>query len=194
MALCSLSTGRMVAPPVRAMASTGSAAQTRVSLLAMASTPPLARAAMVAGSPAAPTMAAMVQSAGRLAAAITASGPAATWVSVPARASLSLAYCAGSASTAWRARKRRAWAARPCQSRPATSATISNSPSAAASSRATVLLPTEPVLPSTVMRRGRPAFNAIAARPYRRAAQRRWPAGLRPSRHPNGQTRPHGRE
>ena len=195
MALCSLSTGRIVAPPARAAAKTGSPAQTRLSLLAIAITPPRASAAMVAGRPAAPTMAAMVQSAGRLAAAITASGPAATCISVPASASFKAAYCEGSASTAWRALSRRAWAARPCQSRPATRATMSNCPSGAASSRETVLFPTEPVLPRTVIRRGAaPPFNAIAARLCRRAVQRRSRAAPPPSRHPTGQTRRHVRE
>ena len=194
MALCSLSTGRMVAPPARAAAKTGSPAQTRLSLLAIAITPPRASAAMVAGRPAAPTMAAMVQSAGRLAAAITASGPAATWISVPASASFKALYCEGSASTAWRAFSRRACAARPCQSRPATRATMSNWPSGAASSRETVLFPTEPVLPRTVMRRGAAPFNAIAVRLCRRAVQRRSRAAPPPSRHPTGQTRRHARE
>ena len=89
MALCSESTGSSVAPDCRTAASSTSPAQTSASLLAKAMAPPRAMAARVAGSPAAPVMAAMVQSTGRAAAAITASGPASVRTLWPPSACLS---------------------------------------------------------------------------------------------------------
>ncbi len=64
MALCSESTGSKVAPASRTARSITSPAQTSASLLASAMAPPRWIAASVDGSPAAPVIAAMVQSTG----------------------------------------------------------------------------------------------------------------------------------
>jgi hypothetical protein len=85
-ALCSESTGSSVAPASRTARSITSPAQTSASLLASATTAPRLIAASVAARPAAPVIAAMVQSAGNEAASTTASGPAAVSMSVPASA------------------------------------------------------------------------------------------------------------
>ena len=86
-ALCSESTGSSVAPASRTARSITSPAQTSASLLASATIAPRRMAASVAARPAAPVIAAMVQSAGSAAAATTCSGPAATSIPVPASAS-----------------------------------------------------------------------------------------------------------
>ena len=77
-ALCSESTGNSVAPAARTARSITSPAHTRASLLARPTYPPRRIAARVGASPAAPVIAAMVQSACSAAAATTASAPAAT--------------------------------------------------------------------------------------------------------------------
>ncbi len=172
-ALCSESTGSSVAPLARAASSTISPAQTRLSLLAMASVPPRASAASVLRSPTAPTMAAMVQSAGRAAASITASGPAAVATPVPASASARAGPRAASATTARRAPCARAWAASVATSRPATSASTAKLPGSAASSSASVLRPIEPVLPRMVMLRARAVPKPTSTTSRSRGAPRR---------------------
>ena len=64
-------------------------AQTSASLLASATMAPRRAATRVGARPAKPTTAAITHSAGRAAASITASGPAAASIDVPASASLS---------------------------------------------------------------------------------------------------------
>jgi hypothetical protein len=87
-ALCSESTGSSVAPLFSTSRSIRSPAQTRHSLLASATAAPRRTAASVGPSPAAPTIAAITQSAGRSAASISASSPAAASIPLPASASL----------------------------------------------------------------------------------------------------------
>ena len=87
MALCSESTGTIRAPNFLMSAIMISPAQTRHSLLARPMVAPRRIAAIVGSSPAAPTIEAMTQSAGRLAASTTADGPAATSMPVPSSAS-----------------------------------------------------------------------------------------------------------
>ena len=123
-ALCSESQGSSLAPVRAASAVTISPAQTRLSLLASARVPPRSSAASVERSPAAPTIAAMVQSTGRAAASTTASGPAAVSMPVPASASRRAPSRDESATTARRAPNCLAWAARAATSLPATSASI----------------------------------------------------------------------
>ncbi len=90
----------------------------------------------------------------RLAASTTASGPAAASIPVPARASRSAAWRRGRRPPPAGRTTGSAWAASDATSRLATSASTTKVPGAAASSSARVLRPTEPVLPSTEMRRG----------------------------------------
>ena len=100
---CSLSTGRMLAPCRCAVSSSSAPAQTSDSLLASASVVPCDNAAMPGASPAAPTMADMIQSAGRVAASVTATVPAAASTPDPcsaARRSSSRSSCAVTASSA----------------------------------------------------------------------------------------------
>ena len=100
MALCSESTGSSVAPCSRTARSITSPAQTSASLLASATARPRRMAASVAGSPAAPVMAAIVQSASSDAASITACSPQAVRTSVPASRRASSACPSGSLITA----------------------------------------------------------------------------------------------
>ena len=90
-ALCSESTGSNLAPLAPTSAIINPPAQTRHSLLASATTVPRRIAASVGASPAAPTIAAMTHSAGKLAASVSASAPAAAVTPVPERPSLSAA-------------------------------------------------------------------------------------------------------
>ena len=91
MALCSLSSGKSVAPCRFAAAITAAPAQTSVSLLASAMTRPASMAEKVGRMPAVPAMAPITRSHGRRAASSTASGPAAQAMPVPARAAFSAA-------------------------------------------------------------------------------------------------------
>ena len=91
MALCSLSTGSSTAPDWRTAAIIKAPAETSASLLAKATVFPASIAAIVEGNPAQPTIEAIVQSASRLAASTSASGPAAASMFVPASATLSSA-------------------------------------------------------------------------------------------------------
>ncbi len=84
-----MSTGSTVAPEARAASRRSGPAVTRLSLLASASVRPCWSAFSPGARPAAPTMADIAQSAGRAAASITASGPAATAMPEPSSASLS---------------------------------------------------------------------------------------------------------
>src|SRR6185437_15492508 len=88
-ALCSLSTGSKRAPWRFASAVTSAPAQTSTSLLASATMAPRRTASSVGAKPAAPTIAAIIQSAGRAAASTTAAAPAPTSMPLPASASLS---------------------------------------------------------------------------------------------------------
>ncbi len=85
---CSLSTGIRVAPKSATAFITREPAQTSVSLLARPMVAPRLIAARVGCNPAAPTIDAITQSAGRAAASTTASWPAAASIPVPDRASL----------------------------------------------------------------------------------------------------------
>ena len=106
MALCSESTGSSTAPWRAISAMIRSPAQTRVSLLASATTAPRRTAASVASRPAAPTMADITQSAGRAPASATAVAPAATSTPVPLSAAFRSLYLPASPITAWRGRSR----------------------------------------------------------------------------------------
>ena len=83
---CSESTGSSVVLARATSAMKMSPAETRHSLLASAVSVPCRTASSVGLSPAAPTIAAMTQSAGRLAASSSASSPAPTSMPVPASA------------------------------------------------------------------------------------------------------------
>ncbi len=121
-ALCSVSTGSSVAPCARTARSMTSPAHTSASLLASATAPPRRIAARVDGRPAAPVIAAIVQSAGRAAASITACVPQAASIPEPASASASSRYASGSAITATSAPRARACCASSRAFRPAASA------------------------------------------------------------------------
>lgn len=111
-ALCSLSTGSSVAPQRAASCMKSGPAHTRHSLLAKASAVPCRTASSVGRNPAAPTMAAMIQSAGMAAASHTASSPTPIEMSGwPARASFNSTAAPGSAMATCEARCRMAWAA-----------------------------------------------------------------------------------
>ena len=84
---CSESTGTSSVPARRTASMNTSPAVTRHSLLASATRRPCRTAAMVGRRPAAPMMPAITQSAGRSAASIKASAPAATSMPLPARRS-----------------------------------------------------------------------------------------------------------
>ena len=88
-ALCSLSTGSRVAPHRATSCMTRAPAQTSTSLLASATMTPRRIAARVGASPAAPTIPAITQSAGRCAASTSDAGPQAVSIPVPASASFS---------------------------------------------------------------------------------------------------------
>ena len=88
-ALCSESTGSNVVPDSSTCRVISSPAQTSASLLANATVAQLRTAARVGARPAAPTIAAIIQSTDREAASINASGPAAASTALPDRASLS---------------------------------------------------------------------------------------------------------
>ena len=108
---------------------------------------------MVGRKPAAPLMPAMMQSAGRKAASISPGSPAATSMPLPASRSESAWYFVSSAMTASSARWRSAHSASASTLLCAVSATISNMPGLRPiTSR--VLVPTEPVAPSTLTRLG----------------------------------------
>ncbi|MNT29420.1 hypothetical protein D3C72_1651580 [compost metagenome] len=112
MAECSESTGISL-PPLRLTRSIRAGPQqTRLSLLASARVAPVAAAAQAERRPAEPTMEAMTQSTGRVAASTMAAGPAAASTPVPARASRSSDSRAGSAVTAILGRQRRDCSAR----------------------------------------------------------------------------------
>ena len=100
-----------------------SPAQTIASLLASATTAPRSMAASVEGNPAAPVMAAMVQSAGRLAAAATAASPHAVAMPLPASSRANSACCPASEITACSAPSASACSASNAALRPPTSAT-----------------------------------------------------------------------
>ncbi len=91
MALCSESTGSRVAPAAATSRIISWPAETRHSLLASATTAPRRTAASVGRRPAAPTIAAITQSAGIKAASITASGPAAASTPLPESAAFNSA-------------------------------------------------------------------------------------------------------
>ncbi len=180
-ALCSESTGSSVAPASRTACSITSPAQTNASLLASATAPPRRIAASVLGNPAAPVIAAMVQSAGSVAACTTACGPAPAAVPVPARSRSNSGRPAGSAMTASSAPSRRACSASNLALRPPASATTRNR-SGLASRRSTVLVPMLPVLPSTVTLRRSTATDIPPGSPARAAPR----PGRLPAAHPNG--------
>ena len=110
-ALCSESTGSSTAPLACTSSSRSLPAQTSDSLVARATMAPRRTAASVGPSPAAPTIADITHSAERSAASFSPSGPEAASIPDPASASLRGRYAAGSATTARRARCRRAAAA-----------------------------------------------------------------------------------
>ena len=83
MALCSESTGSSTPPDSWTASINSCPAQTSASLLARATMAPRRAAASVGASPANPTTAAITHSAGRAAASLTASGPAAAVVEDP---------------------------------------------------------------------------------------------------------------
>ena len=93
-ALCSESTGTMMALQRVTSRITTAPAQTSVSLLARPMTAPRLIAARVGSRPAAPTIADITHAAGRAAASITAARPAATSTPVPARADFTVWKCA----------------------------------------------------------------------------------------------------
>ena len=88
-ALCSLSTGSRVAPCAATSRMKRLPAQTSTSLLAKATMRPWRTAASVGSSPAAPTIPAITQSAGRSAASTRAARPHATAIPEPDSASFS---------------------------------------------------------------------------------------------------------
>ncbi len=88
-ALCSLSTGRRVAPCAATSRMKRLPAQTSTSLLAKATMRPWRTAARVGSRPAAPTIPAMTQSVGRSAASTTAARPQAVSIPLPESASFS---------------------------------------------------------------------------------------------------------
>ena len=149
MALCSESTGSSVAPEWPAASIISVPAETRASLLAKASVFPPSSAASTGISPAQPTIAAIVQSAPRRAASITAFSPAAASMPDPAKASFKSPKRVSSAITAYLADVARAAFARPSTSERAVSATISKA-SGVRRIRSSVDWPTEPVAPSMV--------------------------------------------
>ena len=105
MALCSESTGRSAVPEASTARIRRGPAQTRHSLLASATIRPFPMAAIVGARPAAPTMAAIVQSTGRAAASTSASAPPAASIPLPARRSLRSGRRPDSPMTARRARR-----------------------------------------------------------------------------------------
>ncbi len=86
-ALCSESTGSRIAPLRRTSSISSAPAQTRHSLVASATIAPRRIAVSVGPRPAAPTIAAMTQSAGREAASIRPASPQAVSMPLPASAS-----------------------------------------------------------------------------------------------------------
>ncbi len=152
-ALCSESTGNKVAPCRPTSRITRSPALTRHSLLAKAITAPRRTAAISGFSPAAPTIAAMTQSAGRSAAEITASGPAATSIPLPDSASLSALYPCGSARATKRGRSASACRASNSTLLFAVTASMWNL-DGLRWIRSIVLHPTDPVEPRIVTLRG----------------------------------------
>ncbi len=141
-----------------------SPAHTRHSLLASATRRPCETAASVGGNPAAPMMPAITQSAGRVAASMSALCPAAASMPVPARQLLSSPYRLSSATTASRARCWMAASASAAALPLAVTATTSNM-LGLRPMRSSVLCPTDPVAPSTLTR-----LAAVAARAPRTAA------------------------
>ena len=191
MALCSESTGNRRAPASRAAVMNRSPAQTSASLLAKATAAPRRTASSVGGSPAAPTIAAITQSADMRAASQTASGPAALRMDVPCSAASSAGPASGSATAQNCAFVRIASAARSADWLFAVSATTSNAPWGARSIRSSVARPTEPVAPRIVTVRAlmRPLQAIRPARP-RTISRRKGPPS---SAHPPGPARRHAR-
>ncbi len=187
MALCSLSTGNNVAPERSTAAIIRSPAETRASLLASATVRPCSMAAIVGGSPAQPTIEAMVQSTSRCAAATSASAPAAASVRVPASADLSAGYASSSATTARSASNSCASAASFAALPLAVSATTRNE-SRCWRTRSSVERPTEPVAPKIEMERVMAGLSSVISRQARRSCTKR-----RPDR-PPGQEGHHGQE
>src|SRR5512143_1095147 len=151
-ALCSESTGKTVAPVLAARRMKMLPAQTRHSLFANATVAPRSIAASVGLSPTEPLIAAITQSAGRCAASISASSPAAASIRDPDSALFKSRYAAGSATTAWRAPTSRAiFASAAALRRALIDSTRYRSGSRLI--RSTVLVPIEPVAPRMVIRR-----------------------------------------
>ena len=156
MAECSESTGISRPPARRTRSIRAGPQQTRLSLLAKARMAPVSAAAQADFNPAAPTMDAMIQSAGRVAASTMASSPAAAVTPVPARASRRSVSLFGSAVTASFGFQRRACSASLAILAPPVRASTSKAPvpvASACSIRSRVDEPTEPVEPRTVTRR-----------------------------------------
>ena len=129
-------------------------------------------AASVGLSPAAPTIAAITQSAGRLAASISASAPAAASMPVPASrvAQLGIAGLVGDdreLGAMLHAQARRGARRCACRSAPRPRSAAGSRPT-----RSSVLSPIEPVAPSTEMRRGRVlAMSSLTVRECTRRAR-----------------------
>ena len=154
MAECSESTGMITPPAARAASSNAGPAQTRLSLLASATTAPVRTAASVGGRPAAPMIADITHPAPMPAASMTAPAPAALATPLPARRSRNSPDRPGSAMTASFGRQRRACSARSSTLFPAVRAITSTSAEPCASAlaiRSRVEVPTEPVEPRMVM-------------------------------------------
>ena len=112
-----------------------------------------ATARIVGASPAAPTIALMVQSAGSAAASSKASGPASARTSDPANASRKSCNLLGSAVTATLTRRRfAASASRAILLEPVSATTSNVSAPPARSSKSSVLPPIDPVAPRTLTR------------------------------------------
>ena len=145
-ALCSLSTGRRVAPCFATAAVITSPAETSASLLASAMVPPSSIAAMTGPRPAQPTIAATVISTGLAAASQSARLPPAASIPEPSSAARSSTRQLSSATTAISARNSFAKAASSETLQLAVSATT-RQPFASRRIRSSVEVPTEPVAP-----------------------------------------------
>ncbi len=172
MALCSLSTGRIVAPLDCAAPVIRAPAVTSASLLARATVRPASTAAMTGSSPAQPTIAAMTTSASAAAASTRAARPASARHWVPASRSRSSASRLSSAMTATCAPVRRAMTASSSTLRDAVTVVTANR-SGDRSTRSSVDLPIEPVAPRRAILRVTSARSAGRLRSARQPAPAR---------------------
>src|SRR6266496_3011113 len=175
MALCSLSTGRMVTPRAAARAMSSSPANTIDSLLARPTAFPASIAAAVERRPAPPAMAARTRStSGSAAAAVTPSSPSRISGASRPRSSRSLRAAERSDMATTRGRKRRTCSAARSAFLPAASAVTSKRPGARAttSSACTPIEPVEPRMASCFMRGTLPPEGGPQIDPRRDEEQR----------------------